>query len=495
MIHLWHHKITQYLSSKMISFAIIAGLIGIGFEYSIPTNVSAQPAGISWSKEEIIATINSDQPQTYFPVIAADNYGSTHIFWTEENAIYYIHKDEAGWTLPIDIEYSREQSFTFPSTVIDQNGILHLVWYAYGEVYYKHVPAWEATNLHNWSATRTIAVIGGSSTPLRIGVDLNNNLHIILSDWIGRSGETTKGDVYHFYSSDHGQNWTRLVKVSAVSNGELATDPRMAFDDQGNVHIAWAQMAPNLSGRQQGIYYARLSDQWERPTLPQEIASNEQNENWLMGANIAVSRDNTVHLVWVCGMQAHRCQSWSTDGGVSWSSPQQIFENLLGLSGWDVMVNDGAGNLFLITDLRYPQAMYYSYWNGEGWQDPPLIASTDPYMKLGENIMAAVGLNNQIHVVVQLGNVISYMSGRTTAPAITPAQIPTPINLTPTNPNNSEMTEAVNNETPEQSPKVQTSSDAIRLGSSELQIILLSGVLVLLVNIVIGLIFFSRRHS
>jgi len=159
------------------------------------------------------------------------------------------------------------------------------------------------------------------------------------------------------------------------------------------------------------------------------------------------------------------------------------------------MVNDGAGNLFLITDLRYPQAMYYSYWNGEGWQDPPLIASTDPYMKLGENIMAAVGLNHQIHVVVQLGNVISYMSGRTTAPAITPAQIPTPINLTPTNPNNSEMTEAVNNETPEQSPKVQTSSDAIRLGSSELQIILLSGVLVLLVNIVIGLIFFSRRHS
>lgn len=482
------------LRSKSFLLARICGLLVFSYLVIIPIRTLAQVTRIDWLKEEIVATIDSEMPQIYFPIIAADDYGSIHIFWTEDHAIYYLHKDEAGWTVPIDVDYSETKSFTFPSTVVDHKGILHLVWYAYGEIYYKHVPAWEATNLHKWSPTRTIAFIGGSSTPLRIDVDKKNNLHIILSDWIGRPGDTTPGDVYHFYSSDQGENWSRLVKVSSVSDGELATDPRMTFDDLDNVHITWSQMAPNLSGRQQGIYYSRLSDQWDRPTSPKEIMRNESNLNWLMGANIAVSRKNTVHIVWVCGMQAQRCHSWSADGGKSWSSPQQIFTDLVGLSGWDALIKDGGGNLFLITDLRYPQAMYYSFWNGENWQDPPLIASTDKYMKLGENVMAVVGLNNRIHVVIQLGNVISYMSGRTSAPSGTPAKIPNQID------NNLSTIENIAIPTASsilQKPptKPQTTNDSLRLGSSELQILVVSSILVLVLNIVVGMIFLKRNNT
>lgn len=393
---------------------------------SYPAQPAAGQGGaIVWSRETVLARINGVQPQTFFPVLAADPYGRVHLFWTQGKAIYYMQKDAAGWTNPIDVVWSDGAVISSPSVAIDKTGVLHLVWHTFGQIWHKTVPSWAANDLHQWSPAKAIGQFGGGSQPLRIAVDPENRLHILFADWFGAEGVTKPGNVYHIQSEDGGETWTNFEQVSSVQDGNLATDPRMAFDDKGQVHIVWGEMSQS-NGLQLGVYYNRLSKDGRIMMQPVQIGQRNPDDKWLMDINIAIPADHGLNVVWVCGVQAQRCTARSTDGGDTWSNPQRIFVDLIGLSGWDSLVVDGGGNLYWLTVLRYPQAMYYSAWNGASWNDPPVAASTDDYMKLGENVIAVVGLGNHIHMVIQLGNVISYMEGVTTAPKVAPLQPPQP---------------------------------------------------------------------
>jgi hypothetical protein len=441
---------------------------------------------ITWSKEEILASIEGVQKQSFFPVIAADPYGGVHVFWTQGNAIYYRYKEGLSWSLPIDVVWSEAESITFPSVVVDQDGILYLAWFSYGEIRFKSVPSWEAGNVHKWSTDKTIGYTGGSGTPLRMAVDAKNRLHIVFADWYG----TEPGNVYHMLSIDGGETWSNPLKISSISQRQLATDPRIAIDDQGQAHIVWGLMDQNQEGLQLGVYYARLDSDGNLLEDSVEIAHRQPSDKWFMAINVAV-RGEEVHLIWVCGEQAQRCQTWSENGGGTWLPYQRVFKELIGLSGWDALVVDGADNLVWLTVLRYPQGMYSSAWEENSWTDPPLIASTDPYMKLGENVMAVVGSGNQIHVVVQLGNTISYMFGKTPAER-KPLQPKPGAQITPT-PNASTDT-PISSEVLSTSVEIQNFTWVKTSNFSTGNILLISSLAVLLFIFLITLVYrFIRR--
>jgi hypothetical protein len=382
---------------------------------------------IEWSHEVILTKNVLARPQSFFPVIAADTLGAVHVFWTEGDTIFYMHKDPVGWSNPIDVVFQQEKSIQFPQVAIDNNQVLHLVWEAFGNIYHKSVPAWKSMDIHAWSQEKVIGVIGGVGTPLRLAVDPKDRLHILFSDW-KQSGELTNpGDVYHFYSDDHGFSWSGFTQISSMPSGDLATDPRMAFDREDRVHVVWGQMSPKKDGYQNGVYYARISMHDGEVSSPLEIAHHRPNDKWMMGINLGVVNQNEIHTVWVCGDQARRCHAWSQDGGQTWTFPQELFKDLIGLSGWDSLFTDSAGTLYWMGVLRYPQGMYYTYWTGSEWIDPPLMGSTDTYMQIGENIMNSVSLGNQVHVVVQLDDTIAYMTGVTHAPNIQAQDFSSPV--------------------------------------------------------------------
>lgn len=373
-----------------------------------------QERSIEFSEERVLQQIFDVKAQSFYPVVAADELGYVHVFWTEGQTINYMRKDQTGWSAPFDVVYQSGMSINFPQAVIDKNQRLHLVWEAFGKIYHKSVYAWESTKLGKWSENQVIASIGGTGTPIRIALDHSDRLHMLLVDWYG-SSETVPGNVYHMQSEDGGETWSELTQISVVPEGDLATDPRMAFDSMDRVHIVWAQMSPQQDGLQEGVYYSRLAKGGIEVLSPYEIARHTTGNKWLMGINVGLASDNEVLAIWVCGELAHRCQSMSTDGGQTWSASTSVFPELIGLSGWDSMFTDSSGTLYWMGDLRYPQAMYYSYWDGTQWIDPPTIGSTDQYMQLGENVVTTVALGNQVHVVIQLAETISYMSGVTTS--------------------------------------------------------------------------------
>jgi hypothetical protein len=432
-----------------------------------PTEVFVQqPGHINWSNETILweDPDRTSQMQLYFPNVLADNYGNVHVFWVDGHFIYYLQKGSSGWMSPTDIVYSATE-ISFHSEVIDQDGNIYLVWTTPGTIYLKHAPAYRAEYVHAWSQEKVIGLVGNIGTPLRIAVDNQNALHILFADWQGKDGKTVGGNVYHFSSVNSGELWSNYRQISNVPPGDLATDPRMICDDQGRVHIVWGQLIANQEGApDRGVYYARLDDYGNGPLLYKVIAETQPDITESTAINIGVVDKDDIVTMWTCGYKAaKRCYSLSLNGGGDWTPYKHIFGDLLGLSGWDSMFVDGSGDLYWMGVLRYPQGMYYSHWDGTRWSDPPYTASQDRYIKLGENIMTAVGLGNEVHAVAQalFGDKIIYISGVTSAehtsaftePDTTGSETPTvrseitqttgvPLTTTPSHITNGEFTSA-----------------------------------------------------
>ncbi len=381
----------------------------------------AQSQGvIRWTKPVIIADVEGVAYQTMYPIIAADVYGTIHVFWTTGRGIYYISsKDGDSWSSSIDVVWSNSGNVLFPSVVIDQRGYMHLIWEDNGDIYYRSVHVRDAGIIRNWSTVRQIADIGMAFKNIEIAVDSSDRLHVVFVEFYTYQDKTKSGNVYHLMSEDHGNSWSKFHQVSNVPDNEMATDPRIAFDSQNRIHIVWGEMAPLLSGQQQGVHYARLSPSGEITEVQREIDHRKPDTTWMMSINIAILPSNEVNLVWTCTSEnSWRCHTWSSDGGDSWHKNRTYFDNLIGHSGWDAVPVDGKGNLTWITVLRYPQAMYYSMWDGENWIDPPLPAASEGGMQVAENVRATVNLGNQIHVVAHLSRFIYYMRGETSAPKI-----------------------------------------------------------------------------
>jgi hypothetical protein len=390
-----------------------------------PQSAHGQRSGqITWSGETILRQIPSERFRLYFPKILADRYGVVHVFWMEGYSLYYLQRDASGWTNPIDVVYSRIE-IGFYAAAIDQDNRLHLVWTAPGGIYHKSVPVHQAKFVRKWSPARTIGLVGRLGTPLRIAVDPQNNLHIVFADWDGREGRTVAGNVYHFQSADGGETWSNFKQISNVPGSDVSTDPRMAFDDQGRIHFVWGQMIPyQLGSPARGVYYARL-DNASGELVSSVVAEKEPDFRWTTAINLGVIDSQNLVAIWTCGVNAGRCASRSFDGGEEWTPYTRIFGELIGLSGWDAIFSDGDGQVYWMGVLRYPQAMYYSFWDGEQWLDPPLPASQDAHMRLGENVDVAVGLGNEVHVVSQFNDQIVYMSGVTGARRLDPLPVPT----------------------------------------------------------------------
>lgn len=388
--------------------------------------VAQNPGLVRWTRPIVIANEKDIAYMTMYPVIAADVFGTIHVFWTTGNAINYISSvDGVNWSSPIDVVWSNSGNVLFPSVVIDKRGYLHLIWEDNGDIYYKSVYVRDTGIVRNWTNARQIADIGMAFKNIEIAVDGLDRLHIVFVEFYSYQNKTKSGNVYHFMSVDHGNSWSRFHQVSSVPDNEMATDPRIAFDSQNRIHIVWGEMAPLLYGQQQGVHYARLSPSGETTEILKEIDHRRPDTKWMMSINIAILPNDEVNLVWTCTIEnSWRCHTWSSSGGDTWHGNRTYFDNLIGHSGWDAVPIDGKGNLYWITVLRPPQYLYYSAWDGNTWTDPPIPAATEAGMNKGEHVRAVVNLGNQIHVVSQLDSYIFYMKGETSAPKIRPLPLP-----------------------------------------------------------------------
>jgi hypothetical protein len=334
--------------------------------------------------------------------LVADQYGYVHCFWTEtlytdgRTVIKYARFDGTAWTRPNDI-YVTEQSIRNISPFVDQHGMLYITWAEglFGPAYYSYAPAYNALFTQNWAEPRQIKI------PARfvyMRVDSKGIFHLLYIN------QTENAGVYYIRSEDRGMSWSDPLWLDPdIPPGTMPDSLSFQLDQTDGLHATWFYGARDLGARAGWVRYTHSLDgghTWSAPfTIDRQIEGSDHD---LAAASpVMTVQGQTVYVIWAAGSQPYRNYRFSSDAGLTWSLPVQIFGQLQG-QAFDGLTVDGSGRVHYFAQIRYPIGIYHAYWDHDRWSNASLvylIAPQDSPDGIGNRIHA-----HFTHPVVRAGN-------------------------------------------------------------------------------------------
>jgi hypothetical protein len=367
--------------------------------------------------------------------IVVDQTGRVHVFWAEAfdpntpegtgDTIMYAYKTGEKWSNPIDVLLPIDGPIVGEiRAVIDDNSWLHLVWAGgYGsELYHAAVAAWDAYSARSWTLPAPLDTGKTYTHDLVIGTGGSLHIAFISSvDW----------QVYYTRSDNGGRSWIRPIQVSTTVGKKATSDVQLNVDPRGRIHVVWQEVPlpdgwPTLT-----VLYARSEDNGASWTLPLIVDQKDSRYRQDYGPGligIGVVGPDQVHLVWNGAPIGYRTHQWSSDGGLSWSTPSEIADRGLEFrffSGPPVLLGDNTGALHLVTST---QRLMHATWREGRWSAP--VGLPEHHSCL--NPRGVIGLGNKLHVVCfdDSDHEVWYYSKEIPAAEIKPKPYPLPV--TPT---------------------------------------------------------------
>lgn len=386
----------------------------------INTNMAQADTNLDWTKMSLA------EIEGAVPTLISDRYGGIHVFWSQsyerQAVINYAYRSADGSWLINDILAG---SVGMSSVTIDDNDILHMIFSRGGSIGYTYAPLNQGIDPWAWAEPTPIVVserIGASFTHDLLW-DEEEVLHLAYT--IRIDGDST---LYYTRSFDRGANWESPTELSQTESSEVADDgPQLALGEDGVLHMVWHLRPSPIHYGGAGVFYIRSVDGGESWSSPRRIDRQHPDDfdegAWL--ASIAVMGSDEIHVVWdahaYSGLRRHQ---WSRDGGLSWSKPQPVMGTLVAQTGFNPMIKDSSGNLYLFAagtpQWGQPLAVYFSHWTGTNWISPHLLPETaqgNPHYPT-----VALTEGNLLHVVWTAGSNLWYASARTPGASISPIQ-------------------------------------------------------------------------
>jgi hypothetical protein len=332
---------------------------------------SAQSTATRWSTPEQLSSENGQASQGF---MVSDQYGYVHVFWSESgldgnSGIQYSRFDGETWSLPIDIiATSQDGMIVFMSPFVDSDGTLHLIWTesSTGPIQYSKAPAYSAGSAQAWS--RPIS-IDASAFWGKLVVDSQGIMHILYSDFYGEAP-----GVFYIRSANLGNTWSSPLWLDTdIPEDYAPTIVSFDIDDQDGLHALWFYVDPATTNGQ-WIRYSHTEDGGDTWTLPMtiDIADESEDELRLPYPEFQVE-GNEVHVIWAGDSQTHREHRYSLNRGQSWSPTSRILGDLVGQALGGGLEFDASERLHYVTQIRYPQGIYHTYWDSGTWSIPSLI--------------------------------------------------------------------------------------------------------------------------
>lgn len=350
---------------------------------------AAQVQGNQWSVPYALSNEGGRASEGY---LAADSYGFVHLFWEEEledgrPIIQYARFDGANWSTPFDIYVGRPGiPIGTISPTVDRQGRLHLLWTEGldGPWYYSYVPVDQTLSAKNW--LRPVR-LDFPAREIKLLVDSQGVFHVLFASTYGQ-----RPGVFYQRSEDQGRSWSESVWLDPDILPDYGPKSlQFSFDENEGLHAVWYYI-PRSGVGGNWVRYARSLDGGNNWSLPFTIDFDDDESNKLRAAEpIMAVQGQTVHVIWGAdtGGSIKRQHRFSTDAGLNWSRPNQIFGALNG-QAFDGVTVDGAGRVHFFGQLRYPQGIYHAYWDQDHWSAPSLIylVARDPNDPIGDRIHA-----------------------------------------------------------------------------------------------------------
>jgi len=280
-----------------------------------------------------VINITNDNYDHYRPVIAIDSSGNIHIVWygdiSSSISIYqirYIKSTDGGntWTNPINITNESYSQF-YPAIAIDSYNNIYVVWEgsSVASPTLHQVRFSKSTDGGNtWS--NPIDITSGSypnGSP-SLAIDSSNNIHLA---FIGESSISPSNfQIRYCKSLDGGNTWSNPVNITNENYDQ--SEPAIAIDKLGNLHIVWDGENPTNPNYNQ-IRYSKSTDSgttWSSPLNITNDSNYVQHE-----PRIAIDSSNIIYVIWSgeCSESPDNFQlrySKSTDWGNTWNNPAII---------------------------------------------------------------------------------------------------------------------------------------------------------------------------
>lgn len=391
------------MSKQRIGMASLAILL-LSIFWIAPAYAQGQGGG--WSEPYRLSSEAGSSSEGY---LVADRYGYVHCLWTEllfnngDTVIKYARFDGTTWTKPNDI-YVTGQGIRNVSPFVDQRGLLHIAWSEgeTGVAYYSSAPANNALSVQNWTTPIRINV---PARPVFITVDSKDVLHIVYIN------QTEESGVYYIRSEDGGIKWTAPLWLDPdIRPGYIPDSLHFEIDEEDGLHAAWFYGTREVSGEPDWVRYTHSLDgghSWSTPlTIDKAV---EGSDYGLTNASpTMIVQGKNVHVIWAAGDLPYRQHRFSTDSGLTWSTPVQIFGELHG-QAFDGLTVDGDGRIHFFGQIRYPMGIWHAYWDESGWSIPSLVYLV---ANEGENIGDRVHAHDT-RAVVRSGNqlVLTFADG------------------------------------------------------------------------------------
>ena len=333
------------------------------------------------------AVLVESQPAFVSPVLVADEANRLHAFWNQPlseseapfgprtPSIYYSRWEAGRWSSPVAMLSSPEGNSEQPAVAVDGRGRILVVWSGAtnGEIHFSWASTEQAILSTGWTTPQQLPMPQGSASAPVIGVDGSGVIYVAYAVPLNEG----RG-IYLVKSLDEGQTWSEPLPVfdGAAAGWEIVGEPRLAIGGTGQLHLLWLhQPAPSTPGGA-SLYYSYSTDGGESWASAQEVTSESSQGAPVLWHQIVSPGGGIVHRVWQ-EWYLGRLYVWhqpSRDYGATWDPPAQITA-LDNLRVPATLTVDGAGQVHLIyvhlgiaeADPQ-PASLHHWVWQGEEWE-------------------------------------------------------------------------------------------------------------------------------
>ncbi len=320
----------------------------------------ANRTATGWSNATVISDDNTgwNNDDSYNPDIAIDNNGVIHVVWYDytdgewetDEEIFYANCTTTGWSnatcISDDYTLWNDGASRFPIIAIDNNEYLHVVWHdltngewgSDAEIMYANRTA------SGWSNATCISDLygwnDGSSYRPKVATDNNGNVHVVWYDYTDTEWGT---DTEIMYASYTATGWSNATVISDDSTGwnDMSSDfPDIAIDNQGILHVTWNEATDGEWGSDEEIMYVKYTGtKWTNVTCISDFYGWNDGDSY--DSKIAIEPNGKIHVVWEDGTDGE----WGNDQEImyaSFSGPSKSTDLLplvlLMISGPDTLI-------------------------------------------------------------------------------------------------------------------------------------------------------------
>ena len=363
----------------LICFSILMGICPV------------QAQGNTWAEP---VRLSIEDGFSWFPSLAADDYGLVHVVWSEafdpyDTVVYTATSDGINW-LPtndiISIMQTSGREATRPDLIINQTTSNLYLTYRYIWVYSAQANIQTASTASNWISEGPLNDVQQVAYYSVSKFDTKNTQHILIT-W---NTPTTSCDIcYHVYYRNLPEGaiqWTSPLDISISNTG--TAKPKLIIDSNDNLHAVW-ETSDNGGGaygsvrRPAHITYVNSTDggnSWSEPVNFPPLDYESRNPA------IVEDKNQNILITWL-GLSEDVVYYQILPGiGQKWSTPQPIPGVYGGFTRYNTLLDnysmavDSDGNVHLVlvgrTSLQQVGLdILHLTWDGTNWSTPEVVAS------------------------------------------------------------------------------------------------------------------------